>query len=80
MNEESALEVGVPEVTVTGGQVDPNEAGTGDEVDFTEPKDFIQMPWEKGKIRAGFTTNKGNGEGKKRRKMAAKSRRINRGK
>lgn len=29
-------------------------------------------------IRAGFTTNKGNGEGKKRRQMAAKSRKINR--
>lgn len=28
--------------------------------------------------RSGFTTNKGNGEGKARRQMAAKSRRINR--
>lgn len=30
--------------------------------------------------RAGYTTNKGHGEGKKRRKMAAESRRRNRGK
>jgi hypothetical protein len=30
--------------------------------------------------RAGYTTNKGNGESKARRKMAKRSRRINRGK
>jgi hypothetical protein len=29
-------------------------------------------------VRAGFTTNKGHGQSKQRRKMAAKSRRINR--
>lgn len=33
---------------------------------------------KKGKTRAGFTTNKGHGTSKARRKMASKSRKINR--
>lgn len=33
---------------------------------------------EKGHVRAGYTTNKGRGQSKTRRKMAKQSRRINR--
>jgi hypothetical protein len=50
-----------------------------------EPKDIpiwskLHLPYPRQHIRAGFTTNKGRGQSKARRKMAAKSRRINRGK
>lgn len=50
------------EVTVTGGQ--------------TLPYGTDARPGKH--TRAGFTTNKGHGEGKRRRKMASESRRKNR--
>ncbi len=42
----------------------------------TEPEQVQTKPGKH--TRAGFTTNKGHGESKQRRKMANKSRRINR--
>ncbi len=52
----------VEEVTVTGGKTETEE--------MAEP--------QRTHIRAGFTKNHGHGQSKQRRKMAAKSRRINR--
>ncbi len=43
-----------------------------------QPEEPKQPEKPKGHQRAGITTNKGHGQGKTRRQMAAKSRRINR--
>lgn len=62
MKAETSKVVEPNEVTETGGS--------------TEPVEVAAKP--KGHQRAGITTNKGHGQSKTRRQMAARSRRINR--
>lgn len=63
-------------VEVTGTAGDDGAAPTGEELAaFNEA---IEASPIRGKKRAGITKNKGNGQGKARRKMAADSRRRNR--